>query len=101
MAEEQEKPPALGDRMLEIVVGIIVIGGIMVLLVGWPIMELFAAHETGMARFTRSKRDVLPAEKPFLFWSIIASKLFTILLGIGGAAFAFSLFFLRKPPIRW
>jgi hypothetical protein len=100
MSDDKDAPPALGDRMLETAVGIIVIGGILIILIGWSIMDLAVAHEAGMARFPKG-RDVFIDEKPFLFWSIIASKVFTILLGIGGAAYAFSVFFLRKPPVKW
>jgi hypothetical protein len=100
LSDDKNAPPALGDRMLEIAVGTIVICGILIILIGWSIMDLAVAHEAGIVRFPKG-RDVFIKEKPFLFWSIIASKMLTILLGIGGTAYAFSVFFLRKPPVKW
>jgi hypothetical protein len=100
MKPNQGPEPSPAMRLLEIVVGSIVICGIMIIIVGWSAMDLIKAYEAGMARFPKGSY-VLIGERPFLFWSIIASKLFMILLGIVGAAYALSVFFLRKPPVRW
>jgi hypothetical protein len=92
--------PSLGGRLLEIAVGLVALVGIAILLIGWNALDLADAYDTGVARFTRG-RPVAFAERPVMFWSIIASKVFIILLGIGAAVVVVGSAFLRLPPIRW
>jgi hypothetical protein len=100
MKDGSGQHPSPGARLLEIAIGLVALVGIAVLLIGSSVVDLAAAYDTGVARFTRG-RPVAFAERPVMFWSIIASKVFVILLGIGAAVVVVSSAFLRRPPIRW
>ena len=102
MVQNPHPEPTSGTRILEIVVGTLVIAGIVVFLIGFNLAAFVEAYQTGSVSLPRSgNRPAAYAQEPLKFTAIIAIRVMIVLGGMAVAAYAFMRFFLRKPPVRW